>query len=289
MNTISLCRCGLLAGAFTAIASVGFGQVMPTIRAIAQAGFTTEDSNVVTVSSLPGEASRVLMGSTGAEAISSVIGDFHLRQQVTTGSSSGSEARAEALFEFGPNANTDRLIFTAATETRVARLHWEIEYEANQDSNYSYTENGGSGYLQWGFSGTGRIWTGFGVRGVQNFSANFFNVNESNGSDITPVATAGYLEFNLNSGESLELGSVNLASYASATGSLNNLVESSLVVNAWVWVEVMTPGIELLDTRSIFESYSATSATAVPEPSTYAAIGGALALGLAVWRRRRAR
>ncbi len=35
--------------------------------------------------------------------------------------------------EFGPNANTDRLIFTAA-ETRVVRLLWEIEYAPQQDS-----------------------------------------------------------------------------------------------------------------------------------------------------------
>lgn len=50
----------------------------------------------------------------------------------------GYDFHCQARFEFGPNANTDRLIFMAATETRVVRLLWEIERAPQQDSFGSY-------------------------------------------------------------------------------------------------------------------------------------------------------
>lgn len=104
-------------------------------------------------------------------------------------------------------------------------------------------------------------------------SSNYVNT----GGPVVPVT------FDLQTGYSVEIyGTASATINVSAQWGGTNWGQADAGAEVGTYVSGLSAGWS-------YSTLSGASLTAVPEPSTYAAIGGALALGLAVWRHRRIR
>jgi hypothetical protein len=105
-------------------------------------------------------------------------------------------------------------------------------------------------------------------------SATFLNTGFT-GGPVVPVA------FDLQSGYSVEIyGSASATILVSALWGGTNWGQADAGAEVGTSVSALSEGWS-------YSTLSGATLTAVPEPSTYAMIGGVLALGFAVWRRRR--
>lgn len=127
--------------------------------------------------------------------------------------------------------------------------------------------------------------------GFQNFSLSvtLFTANDVSGSQNYA------LEYRVgNSGSFTSLGSYTTTTpFGSSTLTADSITLSALNnQSSSVYIRVRgtsTTGSSNLDTLGIDNFSLSYSATAVPEPSTYAAVAGVLALGGVMWQRRRSR
>jgi len=155
------------------------------------------------------------------------------------------------------------------------------------------------------FSGTGTSNNTIGVQ-IGGLSAGTYDIyiaarNTNTGQQATngyaqtvlagKSASAGNFDFTGYSSETLTYPSnANTALYSSAWVEGENYVKLSITLSAGEFLNIAVDGTNIGgggDTRGFLNSLQVVNTSVIPEPSTYAALGGIAALGFAALRRRR--
>jgi hypothetical protein len=149
-------------------------------------------------------------------------------------------------------------------------------------STLSFRLNGSDAAVSWVDSGalmlarsTGGVWS------TQTVVAS--GVSNAGTSLALDGAGNGYIAYNLLT------GGVGVASYNGTAWVSDTFGSGALSVAQGESLDLLNGRLALTYTSGSDLMYSYASVSAVPEPSTYAAIAGGGVLGLAVWRRRRSR
>ncbi|MDF3056138.1 MAG: hypothetical protein K0R17_353 [Rariglobus sp.] len=198
----------------------------------------------------------------------------------------------------GASGTTSMVLFNTAATSANFSLKMDLRFDASLNA---FSQNGLSGgFLTHVAGGTGYV-TIFRLTGTTTADVRIFEgINTSTGAVGTQIGSStitrssgtwsesSYYTVNLdvvNSGGSVAFtGSVLSSADASVFGTFTTITD-----NTPTNVSALNVGFRLGVTQNDIirmDNFTLTS-SAIPEPSTYALLGGAGVLGLAIWNRRR--